>query len=66
MDWKKIVADLADAGHTQLDLAEKCGCSQPTSSDIATGNTKDPKASIAIVLSDLHRKLPKGQRRVAA
>lgn len=65
MDWKKIVADLTEAGFTQNELAEKCECSQPTISAIKDGTTKDPKASIALVLADLHRKLPK-QRKAAA
>lgn len=66
MNWKQIVADLTEAGHTQLDLAKRCGCSQPTISDIATGETKEPRGTTALVLADLHRKLPKGQRRAAA
>lgn len=67
MNWKQIVSDLTDAGHTQIELADKCGCSQPTISAIATGETKDPKGSIAMVLADLHRKLPPkiGRRRAA-
>lgn len=66
MDWKKIVSDLIDAGHTQIELAEQCSCSQPTISAIATGETKDPKGSIAMVLAGLHRKLPKLPRRANA
>lgn len=66
MDWKKIVTELTDAGHTQIELAEACGCSQPTISALKDGTTADPKASIGLVLADLHRRLQKPRRRMSA
>lgn len=57
MDFKRTVADLMNAGYTQQDLATACECSQPTISAIKTGDTKDPKGSIALKLAELHQQI---------
>lgn len=56
MNWKKLVADLAERQVTQKQIAAACGCGQASVSDIATGVTKDPRASIAFGLMALAKR----------
>lgn len=56
MDWKQIVADIQASGVSQVQIAEACGCSQATVSELATGKNCDPRASIALRVLQLHKK----------
>lgn len=56
MNWKKLIADLAERRVTQKQIAAACGCGQASVSDIASGATKDPRASIALALLALAKK----------
>lgn len=56
MDWKALIADLANAGWTQPQIAEACKCTQPTISDLANGKTTDPRHALGERLRTLHRK----------
>lgn len=53
--WQKIVSDLLANGWTQQSLGEKAGCAQATISDIYQGNTKSPRADLAMALMELHK-----------
>jgi len=63
MDWKKLIEDLTDAGHKQTQIAEKCGCSQASISDLATGVTENPGWKIADALREMHRRVMRQKRR---
>lgn len=63
MTWAEIISLLKEAGYTQSEIAESCGCAQPTISDLATGKNTDPRTSIADGLRDL---LAKAKRKLAA
>lgn len=55
MDWKLIIADLMNAGVTQVEMASHCDCGQSTISEIYRGEIKNPAWRIGSVLVDLHR-----------
>lgn len=57
MDWKKITADLAEAGCTQTEIATYLGISQASVSDIATGKTRRPSWEIGDALLRLHKRV---------
>lgn len=46
MDWKIVIAELAQLGITQPQIAEACSCSQSAISQLSTGRIKDPRDSI--------------------
>lgn len=51
MYWKIIIADIVRHGKlTQPQIAEACGCGQATISDLAVGNTKEPRHSLGAAL----------------
>lgn len=54
MDWKILIQDLAKAGLRQEEIATRCGCRQPSISDLATGRTTHPNYQIADALRELH------------
>lgn len=58
MDWKNILARLAEAGLTQMQIAERCEVSQSTISDIARGATKNPSYPVGARLQQLLAELP--------
>ncbi len=56
MDWKTIIAELQEFGLTQPQIAEKCApCGQATISDLASGNTKEPRYGLGVRLKRLHQ-----------
>lgn len=42
MDWPSIIKRLQDRGWTQAQIADQCGCKQPTISDLANDKTRSP------------------------
>lgn len=51
MDWKNIIAEIQSHGKlTQPQIATKCGCGQATVSDLAKGNTEQPRHSLGVAL----------------
>lgn len=58
MDWKKLIADLATAGVTQAEIAEKCGVAQASVSDLSTGKTKSPNFDFGSRLVAMHAAMP--------
>lgn len=63
MDWKQIIADLIDRGVTQPEIATKCGCSQASISDLATGKTKQPRFDLGASLIKQHGAAKRQARR---
>ena len=55
MDFKKIIAELIAGGMTQTQIADSCGCSQSTISDIATGEITNPAYRIGAALVALQQ-----------
>jgi len=53
MDWKSIISTLQERGLSQAVIAEKCGCAQPTISDLASGKTKQPGYALGQSLQKL-------------
>lgn len=62
MDWKKLIADLMAAGITQPQIAKRCGCSQATVSELATGVTVQPRYPLGAALVALHKTTTKRTR----
>jgi transcriptional regulator with XRE-family HTH domain len=56
MDWKEVISTLQAAGYTQKQIADLCGCSQPSINELATGKTKDPRDSLGQALRALSSK----------
>jgi transcriptional regulator with XRE-family HTH domain len=54
MDWKTVIADLQEAGLSQLQIARECEASQPTISELATGKTVNPSWKLGEALRKLH------------
>lgn len=63
MDWKQLLKELDEAGMTQTQIAETCGTSQATVSDLARGVTKNPSFSIGAAVVELHKRAFMRQRR---
>lgn len=55
MDWKKLITDLEASGLTQIEIAEKCGCSQPYISQLKAGIRGSPVFELGSALSNLHK-----------
>jgi predicted transcriptional regulator len=55
MDWQKFMAELQAFGLTQKQIADACEVGQATISDLARGDTKDPKDSLGQKLRALMR-----------
>jgi len=56
MNWQKIIDDLVSLGMTQADIAKKIGVSQPTVSNIKSGNIRDLLHSNGCALVRLHKR----------
>lgn len=54
MNWTNIITKLSDAGVTQKEIAQHCGCGQSTISEILRGEIKNPAYSIGSGLIDLY------------
>jgi transcriptional regulator with XRE-family HTH domain len=57
MDWNSIIAEIQAHGYSQPQIASACGCAQATISDLASGNTKDPRHSLGQAIEALLQKL---------
>ena len=55
MNWKKLIADIQEAGYTQTQIADSVGCKQSSLSDLATGKTKEPLYRIGERLVAMHK-----------
>lgn len=56
MDWPSIIAELKLKHVTQSEIAEHCGVSQATVSDLARGTHKNgPSYAWGVKLIELHR-----------
>lgn len=56
MDWPSIIAELKQKHVTQSEIAEHCGVSQATVSDLARGTHKNgPSYAWGVKLIELHR-----------
>lgn len=42
-DWSALIAELVGYGLSQQEIAAHCHCGQPAISDLARGETKDPR-----------------------
>jgi transcriptional regulator with XRE-family HTH domain len=58
MDWKQTLAQLAEAGLTQVQIAERCGVAQSTISALARGETRSPSFELGAALQKLLADLP--------
>lgn len=57
MDWKKLTQDLIASGLTQVEIANRVGCSQPTIAQLASGAQRDVRWTYGEKLRSLHRKV---------
>ena len=57
MDWKKLLQELAEAGRTQVQIAEYCGAAQSTVSELSRGRIRSPSFEFGTRLIALHAEL---------
>ena len=55
INWPRILGDLIGLGKTQPQIAEACGCTQSTVSDLLNGNAKNPRTSTGLLILKLAR-----------
>jgi len=66
MDWTNLLSELKEARVPQKEIAEFCGCSQSTISELSRGEIKEPAHSTGEKLIKFHaRKLAAAKRRLA-
>lgn len=65
MDWKALLKDLKDAGHTQVQIAERCGVSQSSVSELSRGEIKSPSFDFGTKLLQMHGELSADQQAAA-
>jgi predicted transcriptional regulator len=65
MNWQLLVNELMAAGVTQVELAQECGCSQSSISDIRKGDIKHPRFDIGAALVAMHKSKVMRQRKSA-
>ena len=56
MDWKLLITDLKAYGLSRAQVASECKCGQATISELATGQTSDPRHGLGEKLRALHKK----------
>jgi predicted transcriptional regulator len=62
MDWKTIITDIKTAlGFTQVQIANKVGCSQVSISELENGVTKEPRYSVGRQLVSMHKRAKRKQ-----
>lgn len=66
MNWSTAISRLSEAGMTQSKIAEACGVSQSTISDLARGATKSPTYELGKALEKMLDALPQGAPPAAA
>jgi transcriptional regulator with XRE-family HTH domain len=62
MNWVETIALIQKAGYSQSQIAEECGCAQPTINELAKGKTKNPHYALGESLKAL---LAKAKRKLA-
>lgn len=53
MNWAELITELQAAGITQVQMAERCGCTQSTICDIRNGRVIRPRYEIGAGLMEL-------------
>ncbi|EGZ47898.1 hypothetical protein [Neisseria wadsworthii] len=66
MDWSAIIQDIQDAGYSQKQIAEFCGCSQGLISQIKNKHKKSNSKSRAAVSFQLGTSLLKMHQDIKA
>jgi len=55
MDWQNLISDLAQAGMTQAQIAQRVGVTQSLISELSTGKAAEPRYGLAMKLIRLHK-----------
>jgi transcriptional regulator with XRE-family HTH domain len=63
MNWVDTIALLKEAGYTQTEIAQECGCAQNTISDLSTGKSENPSFAIGQSLQRLASKAKRAAAR---
>jgi hypothetical protein len=53
IDFSAVIRALSASGISQVEIAARCKCSQPTVSDLQTGRIKEPSYSIGATLLEM-------------
>lgn len=64
MDWKKITHDVLASGLTQVEIAKRIGCSQPTIAMLASGAQRSLRWEYGEKLRLLHKRVTARRPRV--
>ena len=54
MNWNNLISDLQSIGITQSEMAQECGCSQATISELLCSPTKQPAHPLGEALIKIH------------
>jgi transcriptional regulator with XRE-family HTH domain len=63
MNWVDTIALLKEAGYTQTEIAQECGCAQNTISDLSTGKSQQTSFVIGLGLQRLASKAKRAAAR---
>lgn len=63
MDWPTIIQELQDAGYSQKQIAESCGCTQGLISQIKNKQIKNASYSVGFGLINLYEQVVGKQNR---
>lgn len=64
--WQDKIAAINETGEWPYSrIADFCGCKASTVGDLALGRTREPKASTALALIDLHKQVARKLAREA-
>jgi len=55
MTFQKLIKELADRGWPQVHIAGECGTTQTTISELARGETVEPRYSVGVAIHTLHQ-----------
>lgn len=64
MDWSDIIQKLQDAGYSQKQIAQFCGCTQGLISQVKNKQIKNVSYSIGLGLTSLHEQVVRTQKNI--
>lgn len=65
MNFKSLLTELVDMGHTQTSIAKVCGCSIPAIHDLISGKSHMPSYRLGSCIIELHAEAKRKAKRQA-
>ena len=66
MDWQKLIIDIEGTGLSLTEIGKTVGAPVSTLSDLKQRRSREPKGSLALALSMLHKRRLSARRRSSA